>query len=436
MPDWLDQDIWTDLRGAFERGQLVIFAGAGVSAAGGLPLWPALAADLVERVRRSGKVDAAEEAEQSLKRGRLVEALSAAQHALGAVTFGDAVAKSVDDRGKTVPEVARAIAGLRDKLQGVVTTNLDRFLERAGEGEWLETIRPVGDLAQQRGFLWKAHGTVQDRATWVFARAAYDRVMFGDPQYKATFGALYKARTFLFVGCGLSDDDLDLHLGEARALSGEQPPMHFALLEGPILSYRRKTLEDAGIRILAYPRGQHDQVTSVLRMLGGAPVTAQASSVTQGPSPAQARTTAQAPSPAQAPSAHSPSTVQGPTGVPSPPPMAANAGPLLEDEVLREVHGAILSAGLSRTALLATVDRGLVAGLHNASSVAAQIWGDLAALNALGALLDGSIPLRTVLVTAAHLASPRRETATFEKAIRSLAARTAAPAPTPKRGHP
>lgn len=402
----------------------MIFAGAGVSAAGGLPLWPALAADLVERVRRSGKVDAADEAEQSLKRGRLVEALSAAQHALGAVTFGDAVAKSVDDRGKTVPEVARAIAGLRDKLQGVVTTNLDRFLERAGEGEWLETIRPVGDLAQQRGFLWKAHGTVQDRATWVFARAAYDRVMFGDPQYKATFGALYKARTFLFVGCGLSDDDLDLHLGEARALSGEQPPMHFALLEGPILSYRRKTLEDAGIRILAYPRGQHDQVTSVLRMLGGAPVTAQASSVTQGPSPAQA------------PSAHSPSTVQGPTGVPSPTPMAASAGPLLEDEVLREVHGAILSAGLSRTALLATVDRGLVAGLHNASSVAAQIWGDLAALNALGALLDGSIPLRTVLDTAVHLASPRREAATFEKAIRSLAARTAAPAPTPKRGHP
>lgn len=413
MPDWLDQDTWTALRDAFERRQLVIFAGAGVSVAGGLPLWPALTAQIVERLRAAGKGDAADEAQHSLERGRLVEALSAAQHALGPVPFGDALARSLDDRGKPVPELARAIAALRDKLHGVVTTNLDRFLERAGEGEWLETVKPVGDLGQQSGFLWKAHGTLQDRSTWVFARAAYDRVMFGDPQYRATFAALYRTRTFLFVGCSLTDDDLDFTLGEARALSAEQPPTHFALLEGPIATYRRRTLEQAGIRIIAYPKGQHDEVTRLLRALGagGWPGSTGVSVATGGVPPNSA--------------VGSPATPPGATGTlggvaPFPAPVAPPR--LLSETLLREIHGAVLSAGLSRSALLASLDRRLASGLRTAPSASEQIWEDLTALNAIDALPDGSVPLRTWLETAAHLAYPRREAATFQKAIQALKA--------------
>ena len=106
--------------------------------------------------------------------------------------------------------------------------------------------------------------------------------------------------------------------------------------------------------------------------------------------------------------------------------------------VFNEGYSASAGEDLLRPALIDEARRlgRLVAGLDKASSEAAQVWEDLAALNALGALPDGSIPLRKVLDTAAHLASPRREAVTFEKAIRSLAARSGASAPSPKRGNP
>lgn len=282
MPDWVDAGDWEALQATFSAGRLVLFVGSGVSAAAGLPLWPQLTEMLLERMRRqTGLSSAAAEASESLRRGRLVDAISVAQHALGPTVFGDVVAKALDDRGKDVPAVARAIAALRGKLHGAITTNLDRFLERASEGQWLESVRPVGDLTQEPGFLWKAHGTIQDRATWVFARDAYDRVMFGDPQYRATFDAVYRARTLLFVGCSLSDDDLDVTLAEVRALAGAHPPRHFALLEGPIGDYRRRTLEQAGIRILEYTKGRHELVVELLQELGGTPKASASAKVTE-----------------------------------------------------------------------------------------------------------------------------------------------------------
>ncbi|MDC0676995.1 hypothetical protein [Sorangium atrum] len=43
-----------DLRKAYESGQLVVFAGAGVSAAAGLPGWQKLTEQMVARLRVSG----------------------------------------------------------------------------------------------------------------------------------------------------------------------------------------------------------------------------------------------------------------------------------------------------------------------------------------------------------------------------------------------
>ena len=271
----MDPDVWEALEAAVEARQLVIFAGAGVSAAGGLPLWPRLTERLIERMQRDKALeDDAEEAAGHFKATRYVTAISIAQHALGDKVFGDFVKAQLDDKGKDPPALAVAIAALHNKLHGVVTTNLDRFLERAGR-DWVDLVKPTGDLVQESGFLWKAHGTLQDRATWVFSRPSYDRVMFGDPQYRATFGALYWARKLLFVGCGLADDDLDLTLGEVRALAGDQPPTHFAIVEEGMGRHRQRELERAGIRLIPYTKGQHDKVIELLKALGGtAPVPA------------------------------------------------------------------------------------------------------------------------------------------------------------------
>ena len=93
---------------------------------------------------------------------------------------------------------------------------------------------------------------------------------------------------------------------------------------------------------------------------------------------------------------------------------------LLPDDVLRELHAAVVSAGIARDDLIERLDRRLVAGFRNTSSSGGQVWVDLATLNDIHALADGSVPLHTWLRTAHHLAGPRAEGAVFAKALAAL----------------
>lgn len=94
--------------------------------------------------------------------------------------------------------------------------------------------------------------------------------------------------------------------------------------------------------------------------------------------------------------------------------------PLLSEDRLRELHDTVLQIGLDRDALLAQLDRRLVAGFPKASTPRDQIWKDLCELNRIPALKDGSVPLRTWLAAALHLAEPRPEADIFQEALNAL----------------
>jgi hypothetical protein len=100
----------------------------------------------------------------------------------------------------------------------------------------------------------------------------------------------------------------------------------------------------------------------------------------------------------------------------------------LQDKEVHDLHAAVLAAGLSasRAALMATIDAGFVAGIPTAANLRDQILVDLDALNRTGALADGTVPLRTWLANAEHLAGKQREAAIFARCLARLAA--AAPA--------
>lgn len=89
-------------------------------------------------------------------------------------------------------------------------------------------------------------------------------------------------------------------------------------------------------------------------------------------------------------------------------------GHLNHDEI-REVHDAILSAHLvdSRQALLTCIDAGFVATIPVATAPSQQILHDLGALNDVGRLDDGNIPLVTWLSNAEMLSKARQEAAIF-----------------------
>ena len=93
---------------------------------------------------------------------------------------------------------------------------------------------------------------------------------------------------------------------------------------------------------------------------------------------------------------------------------------MMKHQTLLEVHKAVIGSRLDRAVLLAGIDRHLVAGLARASSPSAQILMDLQALNGIGKLSDGSMPLRSWLETAYHLTGPRREAGVFALALSEL----------------
>jgi hypothetical protein len=90
---------------------------------------------------------------------------------------------------------------------------------------------------------------------------------------------------------------------------------------------------------------------------------------------------------------------------------------ILDDTEIRELHAAALSANLlaRRGALMAGIDGGFVASLDLGASPGEQVMMDLDALNKTGALADGTVPLRTWLANAAHLARERVEGALFAR---------------------
>ncbi|WP_437733892.1 SIR2 family protein [Sorangium sp. So ce1335] len=301
----MDDEILEQLRERYASGNLIVFAGAGVSAAAGLPTWKQLAEKLRDRARRRGADPAVvDEIQQYIASNQLINALSAAKLALGPQDFNWTVDKELDDTGRDVPEVAQAIAALKPELKAVLTTNIDRFLERAFQGEWRVLDRPTADIAMDRRFILKLHGTLRAWDTWVFSRDQYDRAIFGAPLLQDAFGALYRTHSMLFVGFGLADDNIDQTLARVRALSGGQPPMHFALLPKGVPPFRRKLLEESGVRLIVYENqsGDHAEVAEILLGLeqGAAP-------------PPPPRAAAPSPAPGAAPPAAARPTVAPPT---------------------------------------------------------------------------------------------------------------------------
>lgn len=106
-------------------------------------------------------------------------------------------------------------------------------------------------------------------------------------------------------------------------------------------------------------------------------------------------------------------------------------GTLTHEQIL-ELHAAAIAArlGNSRSALLANIHPGFVAGLQVLAAPSEQLLCDLSALNEAGALVDGSVPLVAWLKSAIALAGPRTEAATFQRALEQfVAALNRAPSP-------
>lgn len=293
----------TPLHQRYLARRLVLFAGAGVAQAGGLPSWSALISHVLDYARADSPapetVAILDRAAKLLADNNLILALSELQRAMTAAGYGQAVSRALDDSRHAVPLLARAIADLAPTLQGVVTTNLDRFLERAFAGAWPVYTLPQLDLGQREHTILKLHGCRTDRNSWVLTRREYDALMCRRPELRDYMRGLYRFATLLFVGYGLHDPDLDDLLTEFRALAAGAPPQHFALMpHGQVdEASRRHLFAEAGINIIEYdPVDGHRELHTILADLAAAQPGAPPSPVVHTPP----RPTPETPRPATA----------------------------------------------------------------------------------------------------------------------------------------
>lgn len=260
----------SELRTAHQRGDLVLLVGAGVSMAAGLPSWKGLVEELA-KVALAGDdaADDREEIEGYVGRQQYVPAMSILARRLGDAAFHRRVRQLLDCSEKSVPEVAEAITELAPRLRYVLTTNLDRILERALG--WEGVVAADGHYAHESRIVLKLHGTLRRPQTWVMKQDDYDRVVHADAATRQNIEAILRTSTVLFVGFGLVDDHFELLFARLRALHGRNPPPSFALLPAAEHPDRQRSreLNDSGLQIIPYE--DHSHVPSILRAIARLP---------------------------------------------------------------------------------------------------------------------------------------------------------------------
>ena len=111
---------------AFDEGQLTICVGPELARMGGLPTPPMLARALLRTLIDERPQFDSSDIRGLIDEGKYAEALAELEYELSTPAFRSHVVRAYgDQRSHEPPALAMRIAGLRDRLHSVFTTNLD-----------------------------------------------------------------------------------------------------------------------------------------------------------------------------------------------------------------------------------------------------------------------------------------------------------------------
>ncbi len=242
-----------ELAEAYRSGQLILYAGAEIPEAAGLPWGRKLMELLAERLRQheTGS-DTLGLVENLVKANRFLEVISLAQQTLGREEFTAFIQSCLDPRDLKVPDLARAIAELAPKLRAVLTPNLDSVLERAFGGRWPSLSEATPDIVGREQFILKLHGTVEDPLTWVLLSEDYDHAMYRLASLEPTFRELLRNRPMLIIGT----PSLAVETHPLKALlelvRGDNAPRFALFQEDKLSSFERTRLRELGLQAITY----------------------------------------------------------------------------------------------------------------------------------------------------------------------------------------
>jgi hypothetical protein len=173
-----------------------------------------------------------------------------------------------------VSELHKIILDIDPKI--IVTTNYDQIYDhycnagRATNGynicKYYERFA-IDDIRSTIRLVIKAHGCVSDATKIVLSRSSYYAARRDFPGFYQLLDAVFLTHTLLFIGCSLTDPDIQLVLENANISVPSSHP-HYALVEKirhPSIRAALKTTHN--IELIEYPKGKHDGAVSAVAAL-------------------------------------------------------------------------------------------------------------------------------------------------------------------------
>lgn len=195
---------------AARNGNLAVFAGAGLSAASGIPTWWELLKKLGGKVGVNGQMMKGMEGWNAVDVAQLI-----AKRYEDAGEFRREIAEEVG-KGQYLPALGHAIV-CGYGAECMMTTNYDRLLEKCVQGMGGELLR-LGEAKVGRGKKWllKLHGSVEEPGGIVLTREDYYKYARSRMVLLGIVAAVLVMKEVLVVGFGLEDENFHLVVRELR----------------------------------------------------------------------------------------------------------------------------------------------------------------------------------------------------------------------------
>ncbi len=278
MIDWPEY-----LIDAIARRKSVLFLGSGISAnscndEGKHPLtWEAFLKDIL--VKRSAKLSKRKAViEQMIKVNDYLTACEIIVETLGDNDFGELAANEFRRPGYKPSNIHEAVYQLDSRL--VLTPNVDKIYEQYALNESHSTIviksyyeDDIAKYLRTNDFLIiRVHGYVDDVSKIIFTHRQYSEARCKYASFYKILDALILTHTFVFLGCGISDPDIQLILENMNFLYPGCLPHYFVTAKDTYSKEIEKSLlHNRNLELLIYDNfdGTHQQLLVELKELIG-----------------------------------------------------------------------------------------------------------------------------------------------------------------------
>lgn len=271
----------TKLIDSIARRKSVLFLGAGISAnstnaSGKRPAtWDSFLRQILDKQKQKiGENE--DEIIKLLDEKNYLMACELIVDIIGPIEFGEEAQEEFRRPGYLPADIHKIIYSLDSKL--VITPNVDKIYDECAltESHSSAVVKRYYDadlakyLRTNDYLIIKAHGTVDETAKMIFTHKQYSQARCQNASFYKLLDSLILTHTFIFLGCGITDPDIELTLENANFLYEGCPPHYFVTAEGEISENMKNVLlANRNIDVITYANksGVHLELSDSLNEL-------------------------------------------------------------------------------------------------------------------------------------------------------------------------